>query len=358
MFSFFIYNIKAFRKALAGDQRMGIFEFLYYLGYSAKKYYSLRNQKHLPFKVISIGNITTGGTGKTPAAIALAGEAKKRGFDPCILTRGYKGRAKGPCFVSRGEGPLLDEKDAGDEPFMMANRLRGIPIVKGADRYEAGLFAIKELSADSPQPSAKMLFILDDGFQHWRLFRDKDILLIDAEDPFDTRRLLPVGLLREPLKEIKRANIIVITNTDNTRQEAISSLIEEIRPYNGRALIFPAEHRPLRFEGHLGETMPLKWAEGKNFFAFCGIGNPESFQKTLSSTGCKIAGIKTYRDHYKYKQKDIDDILKEAQKNNADWIVTSEKDMTRLKGLNMPENLIAITITFSVDERFYEQALK
>ena len=347
---------------------MGIFEFLYYLGYSAKKNYSLRNQKHLPFKVISIGNITTGGTGKTPAAIALAGEAKKRGFNPCILTRGYKGRAKGPCFVSRGEGPLLDEKDAGDEPFMMANRLRGIPIVKGADRYEAGMFAIEQLTADSSfasgeparggQPSAKMLFILDDGFQHWRLFRDKDILLIDAEAPFDNRRLLPIGLLREPLKEIKRANIIVITNTDNTRQEAISSLIEEIRPYNGRALIFPAEHRPLRFEGHLGETMPLKWAEGKNFFAFCGIGNPDSFQKTLSSTGCKIAGLKTYRDHYKYKQRDIDDILKEAQKSNADWIVTSEKDMTRLKELNMPENLIAITIRFSVDERFYEQALK
>lgn len=358
MFSFFIYNIKAFRKALVRDQRMGIFEFLYYLGYSAKKNYSLRNQKHLPFKVISIGNITTGGTGKTPAAIALAGEAKKRGFNPCILTRGYKGRAKGPCFVSRGEGPLLDEKDAGDEPFMMANRLRGIPIVKGANRYEAGMFAIEQLTADSSHLTAKMLFILDDGFQHWRLFRDKDILLMDAEAPFDNRRLLPIGLLREPLKEIKRANIIVITNTDNTRQEAVNSLIEEIRPYNARALIFPAEHRPLRFEGHLGETMPLRWAEGKNFFAFCGIGNPDSFQKTLSSTGCKIAGLKTYRDHYKYKQKDIDDILKEAQENNADWIVTSEKDMTRLKGLNMPENLIAITIRFSVDERFYEQALK
>ncbi|TAL27157.1 MAG: tetraacyldisaccharide 4'-kinase [Nitrospirae bacterium] len=337
---------------------MGIFEFLYYLGYSAKKYYSLRAQKRLPYRVISIGNITAGGTGKTPATIALTEEAKKRGFNPCILTRGYKGKAKGPCFVSRGEIPLLNAKDAGDEPFMMAGRLRGIPIVKGADRYEAGMFAIKELSAIGYQPSAKMLFILDDGFQHWRLFRDKDILLIDAEEPFDRRRLLPIGLLREPLKEIKRADIIVITNAGNSRQEMADSLIEELRLYNARARIFTAEHKPSRFMGHKGETMPLKWAAGKNFFAFCGIGNPGSFKKTLLSTGCELKGIKAYRDHYKYKQKDIDDILKEARKNNADWLVTTEKDMTRLKGLNMPENLIAITIRFSVDERFYDYALK
>lgn len=337
---------------------MGIFEFLYYLGYSAKKYYSLRAQKRLPYKVISIGNITAGGTGKTPATIALSEEAKKRGFHPCILTRGYKGKAKGPCFVSRGENPLLNARAAGDEPFMMADRLRGIPIVKGADRYDAGMFALKELMADGSQPASKILFILDDGFQHWRLFRDKDILLIDAEEPFDTRRLLPIGLLREPLKEIKRANIIVITNTDNSRQAMADSLIEELRLYNARALIFTAEHKPSRFMGHMGETMPLKWASGKNFFAFCGLGNPDSFKKTLLSTGCILKGLKTYRDHYRYGQKDIDDILEEAQKNDAEWIVTSEKDMARLKELNMPENLIALTIRFSVDERFYEQALK
>ena len=164
--------------------------------------------------------------------------------------------------------------------------------MKGADRYEAGMFAIEQLTSDSSHLTAKMVFILDDGFQHWRLFRDKDILLIDAEDPFDNRRLLPVGLLREPLKEIKRANIIVITNTDNIRQEAINSLIEEIRPYNGRALIFPAEHRPLRFEGHLGETMPLKWAEGKNFFAFCGIGNPDSFKRLFHQPAAKSRALK------------------------------------------------------------------
>ena len=153
-------------------------EYLYYLGLSAKKYIALKNQKRLPLRVISIGNITLGGTGKTPAAIAVAEEAKKRGFRPIILTRGYKGTAQGPCFVTKGEKPLLNAEQAGDEPMLMAERLTGVPIVKGSDRYSAGLFALQYFN---PQPSTfnpQFLFILDDGFQHWNLYRDRNILLI------------------------------------------------------------------------------------------------------------------------------------------------------------------------------------
>ncbi len=376
-----------------------LLEFLYYLGYSIKKRYALRNQKSLSRKVICLGNITLGGTGKTPATIALAEEAKKRGFKPCILTRGYKGRAKGPCFVSRGEGPLLDEYQAGDEALLMAEKLKGIPIVKGKDRYEAGLFALSSL----PLALCPDLFILDDGFQHWGLFRDKDILLIDSINPFGNRRLLPLGSLREPIGAINRADIIVITKTDKTRnqspsatrreekseahptypthpspsrgegegeggrsqQSIINSLIDVIRQYNTKAQIFSAEHKPSKFiaafrnRGAINrDIMPSKWAEGKSFFGFCGIGNPISFKETLLSVDIELKGFKTFRDHYRYNQDDIQLILRDAEKCGAEWIVTTEKDIMRLKGFDLPENLVSLAIEFSVDDGFYEEVFK
>ena len=192
---------------------MNLIEGLYYVGYSIRKYNDLKNQKKLPHKVISIGNITVGGTGKTPATIAIAEEAKKQGFVPIILTRGYKGKTKGPCFVSKGEEPLLNEEDAGDEPLLMAEKLKGVPIVKGESRYDAGMFALSSL----PLALRPNIFILDDGFQHWKLFRDKDILLIDGKNPFGNKRLLPIGQLREPVSAISRADIVVITKMDNLK---------------------------------------------------------------------------------------------------------------------------------------------
>ncbi|MBI4685425.1 MAG: tetraacyldisaccharide 4'-kinase [Nitrospirae bacterium] len=332
----------------------GLFELIYYLGYSVKKYYSLKNQKKLPHKVISIGNITTGGTGKTPAVIAVAEEAKRRGFNPVILTRGYKGKAEPPCFVELLADSYQLTAKYGDEPVLMTEKLKDVLIVKCKDRYKGGMFALKQLKAVSLKLSAKMLFILDDGFQHWRLFRDKDVLLIDSENPFTNKRLLPMGLLREPLKEIRRADIIVLTKTSNSQSEA-SNLIEEIKKYNSMASIFFAEHKPSGFTKPSGETRPVEWAAGKNLFAFCGIGNPESFRKTVISTGANLRCMKTYRDHYRYAQGDIENIVIEAHKNNADLIVTTEKDMVRLRGLNIPKNLIALAIEFRAGKELYDE---
>ena len=270
-----------------GDNIMTLFEFIYYLGYSAKKHYSLKHQKRLPHKVISIGNITAGGTGKTPAAIAIAEEAKRRGFYPVILTRGYKGKAKCPCFV-KGRNPLSvmrnglkNEVNAsritlhasrlyGDEPLLMSEILKDVPIVKCADRYKGGMFAIQTLNSQLLTLNSQLLFILDDGFQHWRLFRDKNILLIDAENPFDNRQLLPVGLLREPLKEIERADIIVLTKTGDIRPEmlGLEDIVGEIKSYNSKAPVFLSMHKPSGFVKLSGETMPLEWAK-EGLFPFC-----------------------------------------------------------------------------------------
>jgi tetraacyldisaccharide 4'-kinase len=349
---------------------MTITEFLYYLGYSIKKHYTLKNQKRLPHNVLSIGNITVGGTGKTPATVALAKEAKKRGFKPFILTRGYRGVAKGPCFVSRGEGPVLDEYHAGDEALLLAENLTGIPIIKGKDRYEAGIFALQNQKSRILNPESQILFILDDGFQHWRLHRDKDILLIDSTNPFGNRKLLPLGPLREPLSALSRANVIVLTKakiSDQKSGDTLSltlpprggemggGLIEEIRQYNARAPIFFAEHKPSNFITPVGDIFPPEWAKGKRFFGFCGIGNPMSFRETLLSTNIDLTGFKSYRDHYRYSPGDIRDIKKVTGKTGAEWIVTTEKDIMRLKGLELPENLVSLDIEFSVDEGFYDE---
>jgi tetraacyldisaccharide 4'-kinase len=338
------------------EGNMTVPEFIYYLGYSIKKRNALKNRKRLPGRVVSIGNLTLGGTGKTPATIALAGVAKQKGFRPCILTRGYKGKTGGPVFVSRGERPLLNEYQAGDEALLMAKKLTGIPVIKAKDRYEAGMFALSSLPTDL----CPDVFILDDGFQHWRLFRDKDILLIDGTNPFGNRRLFPSGSLREPISAAGRADVIVITKTDDSLRDRdsdrrLKSLIEEIKKYNKEAPIFFARHSPSRFITATGDTFPPEWAKAKKFFGFCGIGNPRSFQATLKVEGVEITGFRAFRDHYRYGSGAIRDVASQAKKSGADWIVTTEKDIIRLKDPAIPENLVALAVEFTVDEGFYEE---
>jgi tetraacyldisaccharide 4'-kinase len=351
-------------------------ELLYYAGYSIHKRFGTKNRKRLPCKVISIGNITLGGTGKTPAAIALALEAKARGFQPCILTRGYKGKIKGPFFVSNGGRRLPDASRAGDEAVLMAEKLEGLPVVKGGDRYEAGMFALERLKIKNSKPGSELLFIMDDGFQHWGLSRNKDILLVDSRNPFGNRRLLPLGYLREPLSAMSRADIVVLTNADKAggrdgepevpsahpsstggdgRGGSIVDLIGEIRQYNPEAPVFFACHRPVRFYAMTKEILPLEWATGKTFYVFCGIGNPSSFRDTLTATGADIRGIKIFRDHYAYSAGDIRAITEEAEKCGAAWIVTTEKDIMRLMSFDLPGNLVSLAIEFQVENKFYDE---
>jgi len=346
---------------------MNSIELFYYLGLTAKKYLAARRRKRLPFKVISIGNITVGGTGKTPATIAIAEEAVKRGLTPVILTRGYKGTAEGPCFVTRGERPLLTVEEAGDEPLLMAERLKGVPIVKGSDRFAAGLFAIKELglrpseslsvglggsvplSISDPQLPIPV-FILDDGFQHWKLRRDRDIVLIDAQNPFGNRKLLPSGRLREPLSGLARGDIIVITKAETED----SGLVAEIRRYNNHAPVFFSVHRPVSVRSLSGDKKHFAWLNSQKVYCFCGLADPESFRYTVASAGAEIVGMNAYPDHYLYSRSDIAAIRNESLAAGASWIVTTEKDMVKLRSLDLPENILIIEIAFTADRSFYE----
>ena len=315
-------------------------------------------------KVISVGNITLGGTGKTPAVIAIAEEAAKRGHLPCILTRGYKGKSKGPCLITSGQGSEVrvhGKKDlcclppdpliCGDEPALMAFRLRNVPIIKCADRYKGGLFAISHIKSQT----SNLLFILDDGFQHRALYRDIDILLIDATNPFGNERLFPEGRLREPLSSIKRAHVIALTKTDLMSEEIVSAITQRIKKYNDTAPVFTASHKAVALISPSGGPAGLDTLNGRKIYVFSGIANGEYFRNTLAAKGADIVRFKSFRDHYVYRQRDIDKIKMEAAGLD---IITTEKDLVKIRELSLPENVFALRIEFEIDRGFYDYILR
>jgi tetraacyldisaccharide 4'-kinase len=324
---------------------MGPFELIYYAGHRLKTSYDLARQRRLPARVISVGNITTGGTGKTPATVALALAARGRGLKPCVLTRGYGGSLRGPVVVTAD----MKAREAGDEPVLMARKLGDIPVVKCVDRHRGGSFALERLD---PKPD---IFILDDGFQHRRLHRDKDILLISSRSPFDNEKLLPLGLLREPLGAIGRADIIVMTKKPDTRQKA---LVERLRRYNSTAPIFSSGYRLSAVVDASGERRAADWLGGKDVYAFCGIGEPGSFRDTLVGSGANLRGFKAFKDHHSYTESDLLRVRKDAHISGAPWIITTEKDIIRLRGIDIPENLLALEIEFVAQEGFYDEVFK
>lgn len=297
--------------------------------------------------VVSIGNLTVGGTGKTPAVMAVAEEAIKRELAPCILTRGYRGSASVPAIVSRGEGPLLSWAEAGDEPFLMAERLRGVSIIKDPDRYRGGMTAEK---VD--------FFLLDDGFQHQQLYRDLDILLVDATNPFGNGRLLPAGPLREPVKEAVRADIILI----NKGKDASEELEGTFRRWNTRAPIFHSDYHIDAITALKGDSLSLDILRSRGVFLFSGIGNPSHFLKTFSAINIPVKGSIAFRDHHRYRERDIKRIMKRAEASGSGYIITTEKDMIKVRNLwpaSAGKELAALKISLEVNDRkFYDIIFK
>jgi tetraacyldisaccharide 4'-kinase len=324
----------------------------------------LTRRKRLPAKVISVGNLTLGGTGKTPAVMRVAKEAKKRGFNPCILTRGYRGKTKDTCFVSKGAGAIMDAAEAGDEAVLMAELLKEVPVVKGSRRYESGLFALREyfdLLTPDPGSSERVasdltpLFILDDGFQHWALYRDIDIVLIDATSPFGNEKLVPEGILREPLCALHRADLIVVTRSDAATPVAVLDITRKLKKYNQQAPVFTASHRPLELVDIQGKTRALSSLSHKRVYAFAAIGNPLYFESLLRASGARVIQFREFRDHHEYAQSDINDIKNDALGLD---IITTEKDLVKLHRLQVPENVYALRVEFSVEDSFYDNLFR
>ncbi|MFN3740304.1 MAG: tetraacyldisaccharide 4'-kinase [Thermodesulfovibrionales bacterium] len=340
------------------DSLIKIYERLYLYFLSKKKEKALREQKVLPSAVISVGNLTVGGTGKTPMVIEIAKEARKRGYALSILSRGYKGRLSGPVIVSCRTGLLVEAIDAGDEPVLMAEKLSDIPIIVGRDRYEAGIYAM-QCFKEKPD-----LFILDDGYQHWRLKRDLEILLISGINPFGNRRLFPLGPLREPIEEIKRADIIVITMADKCKR--LEELINELRIYAPFQPIYLARHvlkEIIKYRvdengyPYSREVKGLDELREKRFLAFAGIGNPDSFRLTLEEAGLNVIDFVTFRDHHNYEVCELKDLSDRAQKSGAS-LLTTEKDLVRTKGKLPPGEIYALNIEISCEDAFYDEVFR
>lgn len=279
--------------------------------------YGILKARRLPCKVISVGNITVGGSGKTPMAIHIAGILKAKGIRVVILSRGYRGAAgKGISAVSDGKNIMLGPVDAGDEPYLMARRLPGVPVVIGADRVKAGIYAIDKFNPHC--------IILDDGFQHIRLARDLDILLVDGQAGFGNGYLLPRGILREPMAGLKRATAAFVKggNLNASDSEALKKPEIPVLKFNYR----PAKLRDLR-GGFASDTALLN---GKKVLAVAGIAGPESFFKTLAGLNAAIVKTIVYPDHHDYTRTDVEKIKAEASRSGADIIVTTEKDGVKL----------------------------
>lgn len=272
--------------------------------------------KRLPFPVISVGNITMGGTGKTPAALLLARELMTRGRRVAVLTRGYGGSLEGETrIVSDGERLLLSPAEAGDEPCLLASSLPGLMVVIGSDRYRAGCLALNRLSPDC--------FILDDGFQHQRLGRDLDILLLDSTAPFSNGWTLPAGFLREPPSATKRADLVILTRCtgQQTLPDGLPAKVPVCRSSHTLSGLTSLSG---------GEPRPLRQLEGKRVVAFCGIADPAAFFSSVESCGVPLVATLAFPDHSVYGIREMEALGKLKQQSKADCLITTAKDAVKL----------------------------
>jgi len=279
--------------------------------------------KHLPCPVFSVGNLTVGGTGKTPVVRMIAEDLMSMGRHPAILTRGYKRQdRRGLTVVSDLEKILTVPEEVGDEPYMMAQWLPGTPVIVGKNRYQSGIFALNHFGTDC--------FILDDGFQHMGLFRDLDILVINASDPFDHGKLLPYGHLRESLSAINRASLILLNKSDSDQD--LNPIMDIIRQYNKEAPVFETTYTPeyLVPAADQRSHIPLSSLKDRPILVFSGIADPSSLLNELTKTGAKIAQSIVFSDHHWFSERDVQLIQKMAERFRAEYIVTTEKDGVRL----------------------------
>ncbi len=294
-------------------------------------------RKKLPLPVISIGNLSVGGTGKTPLTIFVSKELQKRGFKPCVLSRGYKRKSNETIIVSDGKNIKVSWEEAGDEPFIIAKR--GIPVVVGRERYEAGLKALGELDID--------IFILDDGYQHYQLYRDVNILVSDAIKPFWEDNLLPVGRLREPASFYKFADFIVITKISSVTEKRIEQIKNKLLQF-GKPYFF-AKDKISGLVDVKGNEFDFEILKNKKVVVFSGLGNNKQFFETVKNLSkehsFEIKEFVEFPDHYDYKELNLP---------QADYYLTTEKDIIKIN----KENVFALIYDVEVENEFIDEILK
>jgi tetraacyldisaccharide 4'-kinase len=347
--AYFNYLMGEHRKSPADKlvlSLLGMFSRLYRWGV-LRKYYSFRNhpekRTQVNAVVISLGNITVGGTGKTPMACFLARRLQQRGYRVALLNRGYRSKAENDTAVmSDGTTVFLTAADGGDEAYLMARSLPGVPVIVGRQRGLSAQRAVHDFQAQ--------VILLDDGFQHWKLARNLDIVLIDAANPFGNGKVLPAGILREPMEQLARAGLCIITKADQRCRHDMELLYGTIRRYNQKAPIAEAVHRAkwcipftawnsMKIQNKEKETLPV----GTKVIAVSALGNPASFEHTVKAFGYDMVRVIRYDDHHPYQETDMDAMVYQAGQAGA-VLVTTEKDAVKMPAAYIEKNAISLYV--------------
>ncbi len=332
--------MKDFLHALATDRKKGFFadllklfllvlSYVYRLGILIRKFLykaGLLKTHKLSKPVISVGNITWGGVGKTPIVMNIAKDLNQKGLKPVILTRGYMGKEK------RTDGDSLSA--ISDEAQMLRKLLPDVPVLVDADRALAAESYLKDGNEVD-------VFLLDDGFQHWKLYRDLDIVAIDCLNPFGNRNLIPRGILRETLGSLSRADMIILTKTSQARKEA-ERLNKHLYQKYPQKTIIQTNHKAIRLRDLISqEQEALTYLRSRDVCCFCGIGNPLSFEREVEALGANVRKCFSFPDHYEYSLKDITNVINYCKNNNINSIITTSKDEIKITDLplRLSENL-------------------
>lgn len=297
----------------------------------------------LPVKVISIGNITTGGTGKTPLVEFSVKYLSKIGKKVAILSRGYGGNNSSP----------ENSEIVNDECLALRENLQNIPVLSGRNRVKNGQKAVSDFGVDC--------VILDDGFQHFKLKRDLDIVVIDALNPFGGGNLIPRGSLREPLKNLKRADLFIISHCNQSNEQTIKSIYTELNRIDRDAPVCESIHSPVHIDNIMeGSMLELEWLKGKRIYALSAIGNPDSFAYTLEGLEVDLIKHNVFQDHHVYTKKEIEEVISEAQSLGTEAIVVTQKDMVKIRKMNIKDaNMLSLKIEIQITKglELYKEAI-
>ncbi len=300
---------------------------LYWLGYLLRRFayrFGIIKPVRTGVPVISVGNLTWGGTGKTPFVIYLASKLENKGNKVCILTRGYRRKSKEQIVLNRQNSNQVSWQTSGDEPYLIWRSLNNSAVIINSRRAKAALWAEENLKPD--------VLILDDGFQHWKLARDLDLVLLNSQSPFGNGRLIPLGILREPLKALSRADFVLLSKvTEQKPMEWFGYSLEKY--YSGELPQFRYKLVSIE-EKETGKRLDKVFLNNKKLLAFCGIGHPDSFFWLLENYGFQAIKKMSFPDHYSYDRFDYLTLEKEALHSGADYLATTAKD-----GLKIPPNL-------------------
>ena len=311
----------------------------------------IRSALRVSVPVISVGNLTLGGTGKTPFVAYLACYLQEQGYRVALLSRGYGRTSRGLRVVCTGQGPILSWQEAGDEPFLLARWLPWMPIIVDGDRRRAADYALRHFASD--------VLLLDDGFQHLSLQRDLDLVLIDSTQPLRSARVLPAGRLREPLTALCAAHMLVLTRTDQVDSVApLRASLADLAPAR------PVVESVLQVEAlvDLDETRVLEppALTGKRVVTVAAIGNPTAFEKTVEDLGACVVHRFRFRDHHPFRPGDLRLMMEAAHRHQAEAVITTEKDAVRLAGWSdsCPLWILRIKLRITRGAELVEQALQ